>query len=421
MNWSSRLRAQITLEAPDGARFTAFWQGDEVELPKQIAQFNLPLFDGTIVQDLGSRGLAIPLTLYFEGDDHDREALAFLRALKQRGSWTVSHPVYGGFSLQPISARLAVEPVSSANLTKVESSWIEPAAADLAASTAELGAQISVQVDAVNQIAASQFETALDLSDPEGAAAAMEAGTRCLSQIKAGKLQALIKRATDLQATFTSYYEQAQAAFTSTPMDVLNAAGQSQAILLLPALVSGDLTAKTAALGDFAERILDTLIPSSDVSARNGAAVGEMFLSGALSGAAASVATSVPETREQAVQAVYDLGALLRSITAGLDAMQSASAGNAAAEQYFSQGGTFAALARLIGLAAAYLLRLIFDLKVAKRFTLDRPRAPIEITISEYGDLGPSDSYLDLFIASNHLRSDEIILLQAGREVVVYV
>ncbi len=58
---------------------------------------------------------------------------------------------------------------------------------------------------------------------------------------------------------------------------------------------------------------------------------------------------------------------------------------------------------------------------MAKRFTLSRPRAPIEITISEYGELGPEDSYLDLFIASNHLRSDEVILLPAGREVVVYV
>ena len=48
--WQSRLRAQITLVAPDGTRFVASWGGDDIEIGKQVPQFNPPLFDGTITQ-----------------------------------------------------------------------------------------------------------------------------------------------------------------------------------------------------------------------------------------------------------------------------------------------------------------------------------------------------------------------------------
>ena len=43
------------------------------------------------------------------------------------------------------------------------------------------------------------------------------------------------------------------------------------------------------------------------------------------------------------------------------------------------------------------------------------------ITIDEYGELGDNDINYDLFISSNNLKGNDILLLEAGREVVVYV
>jgi hypothetical protein len=114
---------------------------------------------------------------------------------------------------------------------------------------------------------------------------------------------------------------------------------------------------------------------------------------------------------------------MFTAIIAGLDTVQTATAGNKASGQYFSNGLSYGDLARLVAMGIAYLMRLIFDLKVAKRFTLDRPRHPGEIVISEYAptDSSTYDSLYDLFIAGNGLRGQEIFLLPAGREVVVYV
>ena len=49
-----------------------------------------------------------------------------------------------------------------------------------------------------------------------------------------------------------------------------------------------------------------------------------------------------------------------------------------------------------------------------------RKRAPIAIAIDYYGPKGWDDSFLDLFIASNGLYGDQINLLPAGFEVVIY-
>jgi prophage DNA circulation protein len=422
VSWKTRLRKQISLTAPDGTAFTAGWQGNDIEAGKRIGQFDYPLIDGTSTQDLGAKGMMFPLTLQFEGDDHDTTAWAFLNAfLHQRGLWTVVHPVYGTHSLQAITGTLSADPTGSANITKVETSWIEPAANDVGTSIAELGAQVSSQATTASASAAAQFSATLDISNAEAQAAAATEGTAGLGCIMASGLSKIIARGNDIQAAFAIGYAAVQAAIAVVPLDMINAASQIITIMQLPALVEIDLAAKVTAYTDFASRLASTLTPGLDASARNTAIVGELFLAAAIAGVCLSASLSLPSTREQAVQAITSIRTLFSSATAALDAVQAANAGNQANQQYFSNGISFPDLARLVGLACAFLLRSLFDLKVAKRFTLDRPRNPAEITITEYGSLGEADAYLDLFIASNALRAQDIILLPAGREVVVYV
>jgi hypothetical protein len=123
------------------------------------------------------------------------------------------------------------------------------------------------------------------------------------------------------------------------------------------------------------------------------------------------------------VNTINALNTMFTAMTTGLDAVMLATLGNAVSGQYFSQTQTYISLARLIGTTVQYLLSIIFDLKIAKRFTLKTNRAPIEIVITEYGAEYDSagNSLLDQFIAANSLSHYDIFLLRPGREVVVYV
>ena len=79
-------------------------------------------------------------------------------------------------------------------------------------------------------------------------------------------------------------------------------------------------------------------------------------------------------------------------------------------------------LTQMIGMAIAYLLSVIFDLKIAKYFTLASPANPLDIVIQNYGAEydAAGNSYLDLFIATNKLTANQIMLVPAGTQVVVY-
>ena len=151
MNWQGRLRAQVTLTPPTGAAFNASWRGNDITGEKQVAEFTYPLDYGTVVQDLGAAGRKFPLTLIFEGDDHDLTAWNFQIAfLSQKGTWQVVHPVYGTLTLQGSRSTFRADPTESGNETVVETTWIEPKITKTRASVGELASSVSAQASSVN-------------------------------------------------------------------------------------------------------------------------------------------------------------------------------------------------------------------------------------------------------------------------------
>jgi prophage DNA circulation protein len=418
--WQSRLRANITLIAPNGGQFTASWEGDDITVEKMVGQFNTPLRDGTTTQDVGSKGWAFPLSLSFEGDNNDTDAFNFAKALAQRGPWSVIHPVYGQFLLQPVGPfTIGAKPTASGNISTVSGSWIEVLPDDTTKSIAELGAQASAQIDSASAAAAAQFQSALSL-ESEAMGAATSAGNRSLGALLSSGLQGIINLSADLQAGFTSAYNSLLGGLTATVWDAVDIYQKVQYIMSIPAVVEADLQTKIAAFKSFAQTVISTIDPNGN---SNSAVTVELFAAAAVTGAIMAVINTDPATRDQAVQTINDLNAMFTTITTGLDAVQTATAGRPATGQYFSNGLSYGDLARVVAMGIQYLLRLIFDLKVAKRFTLDRPRFTGEIVIAEYSpqDSGTYDDLYDLFIAANGLRSQEIFYLPAGREVVIYL
>ena len=60
------------------------------------------------------------------------------------------------------------------------------------------------------------------------------------------------------------------------------------------------------------------------------------------------------------------------------------------------------------------------NLLIEKVILISVPTSPLILSIQEYGE-NDIDANFDLFIASNVLKNTEILLLPAGRTVVVYV
>jgi prophage DNA circulation protein len=125
-DWQTRLRREITFTSPDGNVFIALWKGDQREREKMLGKHSFPGRDGSIIQDLGTRAATYPLTVFFGGLNHDLTAWGFFEALRERGPWTVEHPVFGYMVLQPVKFTEQTQPVESGGVTEVQTEWLEP-------------------------------------------------------------------------------------------------------------------------------------------------------------------------------------------------------------------------------------------------------------------------------------------------------
>jgi len=420
-DWIERTRGTIKLTSPEGNIFEALWRSNRISQGKKIGEFNYPKILGSVIQDLGVNSTRYPMILYFDGPDNDIEGQRFQAAFNESGVWTIIHPVLGEKLLQPISFSPDINPTTSGNVTVFTTEWIEPISDAVITSVQELEARIQEQQAKLNAQGASQF-------------------TQITSQIETGETVAI----TDESNNFLTSYDEFLDGLAQINSDIYNGVvgikrgidntilqpiintsalfGQFQQTLELPALVTNDFEARITPYIDFAtdiftgsEGIANTAI------GKNTAATKEAVLSAVISTLGTIAITSDLQTRPQAIQAVEDITNLFNEITNNLDIIQKNFSDNTVNNQYFSQSQSFSEASLLIAYISAYLLRISLDLKIEKRFILKKDRTSIEITISEYGGLGENDNNLDLFIFSNNLKNRDILILPAGKEVVVYV
>lgn len=419
MSWKDRLRPNLTLISPQGNVFEPLWSGNTRSMEKKLGIFEFPKIKGLKIQDLDVGGVRYPLTFFFEGLDHDQEANKFFKACKERGLWEVNHPVRGGLSLQLVSVSESIEPVTSGNITTIESEWLEPQESAIVGPMPQVAAQIQAQTVFVNNSAANQLNNNI-LQDTAGFVKRIQTETNKLTQKITDGLKTLTEPIADINSSIQAIQRSIQGIITQSVVDVLALGGQIQQLVQLPALASDDIQTR---LTTYSAMIADvfTLFPSDDnPESKNTVSLHEVALSAAIVAVAQIGSTGTLQTRSRAVETIETVSQLFTDITDNLDNVQDLFQDKTIDLQYFSQSDSFADSAYITALGIQYLQQALFDLAIERRFTLKSPRSPIEITISEYGALGENDANFDLFIESNQLQGNDILLLPAGREVVVY-
>jgi hypothetical protein len=420
MTWLSRLRTSIRMTSPDGNVFDALWRGNPRSKDKKLGLFEYPRIRGADVQDLDVTAVTYPLTVYFEGQDHDIEAERFFKACSERGRWQIVHPVRGDLVLQLMSVTESITPVDDGNITRFETVWIEPLGEEIVPTAPELRGTIGQQIFTVNSVASDQLDENVS-QDTAGEISAFESA---VNKVIAGVTEFLGPLAAlnaEINAQIASIKRGIDAVLAVVPLDILSLAGQIQELVQLPALAIRDVNARIEAYQNFAQGIFNITPDNPDLEGRNTVSVKEIALTAALGAVSGISSTGQLTTAVQAIGLIESNLELLDGIIENLDESQELFQTRTIDIQYFSQSLSFPATALMTAQTVAYLLRTSFDLSTEKRFTLKRPRVPIEITISEYGDLGANDTNLDLFIDTNGLKADEILLLPAGREVIVYI
>ena len=441
-NWRERLGKEIILTSPEGNEFRAKWRGGERTLPKKLGILKFPKIKGDIIQDMDVSSMMYPITFFFEGENNDIEAKAFIQSCSETGTWTVIHPVYGFLGLQLATVSDQARPVESGNITEINSQWFEPLDPLTLKTARQLAGIIDARIDDLNINAAQQFANNL-VTISETLRGSIEATTTGIQRVTDFTLGPLFTTVDALDNAVNAIQRGITDTHNATVLPVNSLAGQVQNLITLPLFANNQLETRLTAYGQVISGLSnqlpggsESLMPdtASEQVKINSVATLELGLSAALSAVAQITTTSAvsprglgPDdtgalaTKAQAIKAVEDLTAAFNAVIDNLDAAQELFSTNDVDEQYYSQSESFNDAAILISLCIEYLLSIAFELSVERRFVIDKPRAPIEITITEYGTLGENDSNLDLFIRANELVGKDILLLPRGREVVVYV
>lgn len=424
MTWLDRVRPTIEMISPSGQGFSAYWIQNSRSKSKELGIFKFPKVKGALVQDLEIDGATYPLTIYFEGQDHDQEAESFWTACDEAGTWKIMHPVKGILTLQLMSVSENIDPVISGNITVFDSEWIEPMNEKTVMSDSQLKQTLeSLSNDARDDVS-DQFCNNIDVSIASERSMVRNMIER-LKTVTASTLSGLNSADNYIGAKISSIREALSDAVSEPVYDIFLISGLVQNLIQLPAWATTTaLSSKTAKYLNLASSLFD-LAPDSTLNTANlnKAYCQELFLSHVIIANAKAISLQSGEikTIPDAMARASALSILFTDIIEVLDDNQALYKYEDIDYQYFSQTESYSSLYTLVANTIAYLIRSAYSLKKEKRFTLQIPRAPIEITITEYGGLGTNDELFDQFISSNALEGNEIMLLPAGHEVVVYV
>jgi prophage DNA circulation protein len=440
--WQDRVQDLCTLTSPSGSPYSAYWRGDPLEVEKRLGKFDYPGADGTRVQDLATVSDVYGLTLFFEGADHDKTAREFRTKLKERGVWTVIHPVEGSHKLQLIKATFRIDPTESGNVTQVDSNWIEPLEDSQTTTVGDVAGKASAAAEAAKDAAASSLATVATSTPSELSA--------IVSSVKSG-VQAIRNQVQAVNAQYDAIKDQIDATLAAVILDPLSLAGDIIALAQVPGLIISDVTSKLATYENIASQltthgdISSQLTTHGDISSqlttcskiaaglidnldglddspesKNEALVTQTFASAILIAATNAITSTEPATRDSALSTISSMISMATDLIGAFDSVQSGFSGSVDT-QYFVPVALVESWLDMLAYSQRYLLDIIFDLKAETSITLDRPRATFELAITEYGaNAGNADDYYTFLCTSNHLHGAELLRLPAGKEIVIY-
>jgi len=426
-SWEERLQKECILTSPTSlTEFSAKWRGDPRSFERRVAEFDYPHTRGTITQDLQHKSARYKLTLFFEGKDCDLEAGKFFRACEEQGVWEVNHPVHGTRMLVLLSVSEDVDPVESGGVVKFDTDWIEWFNPETLAPTS-----LNDIKDAVDKLNASALQQFVDNVSQKAAAAtaAIAKVSNGIANVMDAATAPFFQTLDALDTLKTQIQRSIQDTITKTTIITESLAGQLQSLTQLPAFGVPSADEKIRALGDalveFVDKSPQTALGAIEITdydvSKNESATTELGALGVIGGASLAIVRSdKPKTRKEALTISQLLSDLHETCSQRLDTQQERFGEVDIDKQFVSQSTSWNDANALLEVSTRYLLTIMPNLKVERRFKLDRPRAPIEIVLAQYGTLGANDELLDEFIDINELKGDEILFLPANREVIIY-
>lgn len=327
MTWESETSDEIKFISPELNEFYAKWIANERSGEKKLGIFDPPNVKGSFIQDLDTKSTKYPLTVYFDGPFHFKDANKFWDALDtEKGQWEITHPTKGVLILQLSTFSEVVDPVNSGNVTVFNTEWLEPANIGILVSAPELGALTLLSVlNTINDALVMVNQLKADLYS------AVQSALNVMNQV-AGLADSIMAELAALDALVNDSWSEAKNSFnnlkTMFQNDPSNSEIQSDLaqsvidIISIPLQSTSDYTTRMSKYSDLLESIY-TLKPESNSDEDYNKSVSlELSITGILISISRIIATSDFKTRAEVISAMDKTTTLYNDAVNFLESIQ---------------------------------------------------------------------------------------------------
>ncbi len=327
MSWESETNEIILFTSPELNVFSGKWISGERSGEKKLGIFDPPRFKGSIIQDLNVKSTAYPITVYFDGPFHFKDANKFWKALSEEsGQWEIVHPTKGILVLQLSTFREVIDPTTSGDVTVFETSWLEPANIERFISSAEFGALTLLSV--INTIQDAIIQAQQLKSDLYAAVQGVLSTINRivgLSDSFMSEMAALDTIVNDAWNEAKNTFNLSSEKFQSTPSDPDAQAELAQSfidIITIPLESNSDYSNRMATYTDFTNEILLNPPSGNTDEDFNKALFLELGAIGSLMGICRIIVTSDFTTRAEVISAMDNLTTVFNDTINALETVQ---------------------------------------------------------------------------------------------------
>jgi prophage DNA circulation protein len=405
-------------KSPNGITTEFDYEDIESSVDKKTAVFENAIGDGTYVQSNGHTSGRFPMRCFFSGYSYVTSAETFLAAILEDGEGVLTHPVHGDITVVPVGTITRVDPLKTgAGQIVFDVGFFETTGLQIG----ETGG-FAQAFDALSIASAMDFTNGLQLPD-----AVSKAGFRSKLKSMMGKVSSAMAKASGavgkIQEGIEDTGDSINRGVDTLLGEPLALARQCQILIGEPRRQAELARNKIKGYTNLANDIFRGTLAEPSKYAHdliNTFHLNKM-LAKSLIGNTAMMMTQSTEylTKADYIDAAESLMNLKEDYVTWRDANYDNLELDTISAPNMDTGGGESELTQLVASVASDLFSKALQAKTEVREPLTSDRTPLDLCFEFYGTT--AFDVLDMFVKTNQLGGDELILIPKGREVVWYV
>lgn len=409
MSWIDKVKNELIITTGAGDQFKPAWINARLVQEYNIAEFNFPDVEGTLVKRGKRLGIKFAMEIYFEGPDHLEISEQFREASKDQNFWVLEHPYYGVFPCQPTSLDFDN---SGYNITKITGTLIETILDDqplIYGPEFSLPEKIEAEKIQLDSVIESTFVYPLYPGD---------VNTLRNTNNRAFNLSVPIITLPDEFEIYNNLFNQANTAINTAIASPVLAMRAVTSALTQPARFTASVKSRVNTLANSFDSLRDTVSGLATVSSKkiyqnqNGTLLAAMCI-------AASTPQENNYTNNNTVLQIIDLifgkyGKFLEDI----DLLQSTNGSSTLS--YVPDPDVLTALANLINTTLSGLFIIALSSRKERSIITETDTNIVVLTHRLYG-LDQLDKNIDEIIANNEFGLDHLIQIPKGKKILYYI